>query len=224
MSKSGLFLSPKIQIQRVTPIATRYRNFWVPGTPTIPEVPHFEPQTETEVLMLVPYLPDSGTMQGLQRTFDVGWNLIKPPKRRTKDRWDDLDSSPGNLRLICDDRHLKKQPVKIVYQQGFRWVGFDPNANQGKSPRWCWDNPRPGFALASSEVLFAAWLFSRWVARWDGKSWPFPIMGGFQGLNGVNWGLCPYMCTWTEPDLLKLSLYWADEADPRFAIPTIRLL
>jgi hypothetical protein len=49
-------------------------------------------------------------------------------------------------------------------------------------------------------------------------------MGGFQGLNGVNWGLCPYMCTWTEPDLLKLSLYWADEADPRFAIPTIRLL
>jgi hypothetical protein len=138
----------------------------------IPPAPNWMPRTQTEVLLLTIKLPDKGWTKGLQRTFDAWWEAIVPPIAITKYRSYDF---------LSDRRHLR-QANGVAYEPGIRWVIFDPNTYQGKSPRQAHalSAVAENTNLASVEVLIAAAMFPEWVAGWDGRSSPYPYMAGLE--------------------------------------------
>ncbi len=155
----------------------------------IPAVPNFIPRTKTEVLLLAVYLPDKGRVKGFRRTFDAWWDFIVPPAGLTKWRWEALKS---------DSKHLRLAPG-VEYKPGIRWVAFDPNAYQGKSPRDALtQSANDGTTLAHAEVLMAAAQFSGWVSSWNGGKSPYPNMSALQFYWDADWSDVPYVCRWVD--------------------------
>ena len=137
----------------------------------IPAVPNFTPRNKTELLLLAVYLPDKAGVQGFHRTFEAWWDFIVPPTHQTKWRWEGLRSDSKHLRLT----------EGIEYKSGIRWVYFDPNAYQDKSPKDALaQSASDGTTLAHAEVLMAIAQFSGWVSSWNGGKSPYPIMSGLQ--------------------------------------------
>lgn len=215
----GWYVGPKSQAKRVQQLLDR-----VGCVAPIPEPPaDFTPHTSTEVLMLVAYLSCDGlhTEAGVERTNREWWDFIDPPKGHTKLRWEEFRSDPVYLRLVPDE--TKPDEVK-KHHFGVRWVAFDPNANQGKSPRSCWNDPSIAPTLASAEVLMAVALFPRWALSWNGASSPYPNMSGYQFFDGGDWNMTLRITPWVEPTLLKLNVNLANSSQNSWSNPTFREL
>ena len=219
----GWYVGPESQAKRVQQLLDR-----TGCVVTIPEPPaKFKQRTSTEVLMLVAYLSCDNlhAMAGVERTNKVWWDFIVPPKGHTKDRWEELKTDPGHLRLITDETN----PDEIKkHHSGVRWVAFDPNANQGKSPRSCWNDPEVAPKLASAEVLMAVALFPKWALSWNGASSLHPNMSGYQFFDGRDWNmtLCitPLVTPWVESTRLKLNVNLANSSQDSWSNPTVREL
>jgi hypothetical protein len=207
---------PEQQVARVVKSLARFGvtggMIYIPSD--IPPIPtNFVPRTSTEVLMLMVYLPDkSRSMKGVRLTFDRLWGLVVPPVGYSKWRWESLKSDSSNLRLLPG----------IEHRPGIRWVAFDPNTNQGKSPKSCWENPNSVSTLAGPEVLMAAWLFPKWVASWNGDESPFANMAGYQFKWESAWQGCPCIYRWDGPRQLELNARWAGNANDGWACPSVR--
>jgi hypothetical protein len=179
----------------------------------IPAVPNFTPRTKTEVLLLTVMLPNKGRVKGFRRTFDSWWDFIVPPSGLTKWRWEELKSDSKHLRLAKG----------IEYKPGIRWVAFDPNAHQGKSPKQALEHVIVyGTTLANAEVLMAAALFPEWVASWDGGKSPYPNMSGYQFCWDSVWSHVPCLGRWDGRRRLGLGASWADDASVRWSSPVVR--
>jgi len=180
----------------------------------IPAVPtNFIPRTKTEVLLLAVYLPDKGRVKGFRRTFDAWWDFIVPPAGLTKWRWEELKS---------DSKHLRLAPG-VEYKPGIRWVAFDPNAYQGKSPKDALaQSANDGTTLAHAEVLMVAAQFPSWASSWNGGNSPYPNMSALQFYWDTDWSRVPYLGRGGGSRQLKLSADWADFADSRWSSPVVR--
>jgi len=178
----------------------------------IPAVPSFTPRTKTEVLLLTVMLPDKGRVKGVRRTFDAWWDFIVPPVRLTKWRWKELKSDSKHLRLARDE-----------HKPGIRWVAFDPNTHQGKSPKQALEHLIVhGTTLANAEVLMAAALFPEWVESWDGNKSPYPNMSGYQFYWDTDWSHVPDVRRWVSGRKVVFSAYDADSADDGWSSPVVR--
>jgi hypothetical protein len=213
------YVGPESQAKRVQQLLDR-TGCVVP----IPAPPaRFEPCTSTEVLMLAVYLSyDNLHLEaGVERTHKVWWDFIVPPKGHTKARWEEFKTDPDHLRLVPD----RTNPEGIKkHHHGVRWIAFDPNANQGKSPRSCWNDPQIATALASAEVLMALALFPRWALSWNGASSPYPNMSGYQYYDGKGWNMTPCIVAQEGKVLLKLTAMPANSPNATAANPTVREL
>jgi hypothetical protein len=179
----------------------------------IPAAPNFTPRTKTEVLLLAVYLPDKGRVKGFRRTFDAWWDFIVPPTGLTKWRWEELKS---------DSKHLRLAPG-IEYKPGIRWVAFDPNAYQGKSPKDALTQSAvDGTVLAHAEVLMAAAMLPEWVSSWNGGKSPYPNISGLQFYWNTDWSGVPYLSRWGGHRQLELDAFWAGYDDSFFASPSVR--
>ena len=176
----------------------------------IPDVPNFTPRTKTEVLLLTVMLPDKGRVKGVRRTFDAWWDFIVPPAGMTKWRWEELKSDSKHLRLARDE-----------HKPGIRWVAFDPNAHQGKSPKQALEHViTHGTTLANAEVLMAAALFPEWVSSWNGGDSPYPNMYGYRFYWDSDWSHVPYLRR--RGSRLELFARWAGDADGLCSSPVVR--
>jgi len=176
----------------------------------IPAVPDFTPRTKTEVLLLTVMLPDKGRVKGVRRTFDAWWDFIVPPAGLTKWRWEELKSDSKHLRLARDE-----------HKPGIRWVAFDPNAHQGKSPKQALEHViTHGTTLANAEVLMAVALFPEWVSSWNGGDSPYPNMSGYQFYWDTGWSVVPYL--YRDVSKLKLAAHDAGYAYSYWSSPVVR--
>lgn len=208
------YVQPQQQIERVAYFVERY-NGGLSSLMTMPIPPlptDFIPCTPTEVLMLAVYLPDKGRTKGLQRTFDAWWDFATPPIGITKCRWDQMKSDSKHLHLL----------EGIEHRPGIRWVAFDPNANKGKSPQSCWDNPYVAPTLAGPEVLMALALFPNWAASWNGNKSPFSNMAGYQFKRNSAWVHCPCINRLVDDRQLWLDASSAVLAGDYWACPSVR--
>jgi len=206
------YVQPSQQIERVKEFLANYggSNGFTPAD--IPSVPtNFVPRTPTDVLMLAVYLPNSRT-KGITRTFESWWDFVKTPTGYSKWRWDQLKSDSKHLRLL----------EGIEHRPGIRWVAFDPNANHGKSPQSCWDNPDVAPTLAGPEVLMALAHFPMWAASWNGNKSPYSNMAGYQFKWETAWCDCPYVNRRDDDRQLKLNARSAVNANDRWASPSVR--
>lgn len=205
------YVSPEQQLARVNRISAEWNwGFTDADFPSVPE--NFTPSTATEVLLLSVYLPKSGRIGGLQRTFDDLWRAINPPEDYTKHRWDGLES---------DSKHLR--PSSGTWKPGVRWVAFDPNAYHKLSPEKSLEQATAsGQTLAGTEVLMAALLFPDWGKGFDGTFSPYPNMSGLQFFYDGSWSRVPYLNRWDSDRQFLLSTDWADGARGRWASPVVR--
>lgn len=186
--------------------------------PSFPE--HFQPQTNTEVPMLMPYLARSRSKEDTQRTFDALWKFIEAPKGFAKYVWDGFSSDEEHLRMFG-----LGNPKPLA---GVRWIGYDPCANRDDSVRSCWDNWdfNSSLGLAGPEVLMAAKLFPDYVSTLGAGDCPNPIMAGYQFKYGINWNTVPYL------DLVRIGAHYMrlcvdnniDTKSYGWACPTVREL
>lgn len=166
---------------------------------TLPEPPvNFEPQTNTEVLLL--HIPD---------TFNSLWDKVEPPAGYDKRSWRDIKS--GDLRLAPQKREFT-EPV---------WLAFDPEHGKDMSPMlfWYWGKSN----LAASEVLSAVIQFPEWCLSWlDDAS--IPNLSGYQLVHRQNddWSLVPHLHIWKDLRQLWMRAYWVDSSDIRWASPSVR--
>ena len=180
----------------------------------IPAVPVFVPLTDTEVLLLVVYLPKSGGVSGLYRSFEAWWNSIMLPEGTGKRREDGINTRRRKLRLV----------EGLEYKPGIRWVAFDPAAYRGLSPLEAIEaSGEDGTTLAHIEVLAAAALFPGWVACWD--SYELPNLSGLtldrSPLESVH--MTPFFeGADFEDRAMDLRIAESDAADPSWASPTVR--
>lgn len=213
------YVGPESQAKRVQQLLDR-----TGCVVSIPEPPaKFAPRTSTEVLMLAAYLScDNLHLEaGVERTNKVWWDFIVPPKGHIKIRWEEFKTDPEHLQLVPDE--TDPDMVK-KHRSGIRWVAFDPNANQDKSPRSCWNDPEVAPTLASAEVLMAAALFPRWALSWNGSSSPYPNMSGYQYFDGRKWAMVPCIGEWVKPILLKQYVTFANKRKEEWSNPTVREL
>ncbi len=179
----------------------------------VPAVPDFTPRTKTEVLLLTVMLPDKGRVKGFRRTFDSWWDFIVPPTGLTKWRLEELKSDSKHLRLAKG----------IEYKPGIRWVAFDPNSYQRKSPKDALaQSATDGTTLAHAEVLMAAAMFPEWVASWDGGKLPYPNLSGLQFYWGSDWSRVPCLSRWDGSSQLELNAFDADDAGSSWSSPVVR--
>lgn len=178
----------------------------------IPAVPDFTPRTKTERLLLAVYLPNKVHAKGLRRTFDAWWDFIVPPIGLTMHRCDELRINSKRLRLASG----------IEYKPGIRWVAFDPNTYQGKSPKDALaQSAIDGTTLAHAEVLMAAAMFPEWVSSWNGGKSPYPNMSALQFHWNTHWSLVPFFHRWDDGSRLDLLTLWNDRADALWSSPTV---
>lgn len=179
----------------------------------IPAVPYFMPRTKKEVLLLTVMLPYKGRVKGICRTFDSWWDFIVPPTGLTKWRWEELKSNSKRLRLAKG----------IEYKPGIRWVAFDPDAYQAKSPKQALalslnDENTP----AHAEVLMAAAMFPDWVNSWDGRESPYPLLSGFQFYRNPGWSMVPDLRRWLPESQIRLDAVNADSGSSDYSSPVVR--
>jgi len=206
------YVQPEQQIRIVTEFLKQHGggNGFKPAD--IPPVPtNFVPHTPTAVLMLVV------NFRSLQNTFNAWWNFITPPPGGYS-KW-------GLELLMSDSKQLRFLPG-INYPAGIYWVEFDPNTNQGKSPKSCWNDPSVAQKLASFHILIAAALFPDWVASWDRRKSPYPNMAGYQfKLKKTAWQYCPYLYRLDLADdgrQLRLLVELAYIANYGWSSPSVR--
>lgn len=205
------YISPSAQLERVKRLnVERQWGFSESDFPSVPE--DFRPRTDTEVLLLVVYLPKRGKQSGPQRTFDELWQLTEAPNGYTKWRWEELKSDSEHLRLAPGYDHIP----------GIRWVAFDPNAYRGKSPKTALQSLSGDTRLAGTEVLMAALLFPGWASSWNGTDSPCPNLSGLQFYWNTDWSDVPCLSRWDDYRQLGLSANWADNADSGWASPSVR--
>ncbi len=207
-------VSPEEQIEKVSAFLGLHGGqdgFRPADIPSIPA--NFQSRTDTEVLLLTVMLPDKGRVKGLQRTFDAWWDFTVPPNGLAKCRWEELKS---------DSKHLRLAPG-VMYVPGIRWVAFDPNTYQGKSPEQALAQSKvDSTVLAHVEVLVAAALFSDWVASWNGSNSPYPNLSALQLHWNTGWSGVPYLSRWDGSRQLKLFANWADSAFDHWSSPVVR--
>ena len=205
-------VSPAQQIEKVSAFLELHGGGQEGFRPSdIPATPNFTPRNETEGLLLAVYLPDKGRVKGFRRTFDAWWEFIVPPTGLTKWRWEELKSDSKHLRLT----------EGIEYKPGIRWVFFDPNAYQGKSPKEAFTlSALDGETLAHTEVLMAAAMFPGWVSSWDGGKSPYPNLSGLQFNWGSDWSYVP--CLNRDGSGLLLSAGGDDDAYSHWSSPVVR--
>ncbi len=206
------YISPEQQLARVHQLNSKYK--WGFNKSDFPsEIPEFTPRTLTERLLLVAYLPDKGKVKGLQRTFDVWWEVMAAaPNGFDKVRWDRLKSDPNHLRLVSGTKH----------RPGIRWVVIDPNANHGQSTEAALKSVTEGTSLAGVEVLALAALCPEWATSWNGESSPFPNMSGLRVYYNSAWSYVPCIFRWDDDRELELLAFWAGHAHSGWASPTVR--
>jgi hypothetical protein len=207
--------SPERQIEKASVFLDLYGGGQEGFLPSdIPAAPSFTSRTKTEVLLLTVMLPDKGRVKGLQRTFDAWWDFIVPPVGLTKWRWEELKSDSKHLRLASG----------IKYVPGIRWVAFDPNAYQGKSPKDALaQSVNDGTTLAHAEVLMAAAQFPGWVSSWNGGKSPYPNMSALQFYWDADWSsVVLYLYRLDGSRQLKLDASWADGAGSHWLSPVVR--
>lgn len=179
----------------------------------IPAVPNFTPRTKTEVLLLTVMLPDKGRVKGVRRTFDAWRDFIVPPAGLIKWRWEELKSDSKHLRLASG----------IDHKPGIRWVAFDPNTHQGKSPKQALQHViTHGTTLANAEVLMAAALFPEWVLSWNGGDSPYPNMSGYKFNWDTAWSGVLCLDRWDGARRLRLRGLWAGHRNGNWSSPSVR--
>lgn len=208
------YVDPDVQIRKVQDLLLHS----IPtgfGFLDIPPVPDFSPQTPSEVLLLALYLHDEGPVLGVQRTFDVLWNLVVPPRGYVKVHMPFVVKN--------DSEHLRLT-LGINHCPGIRWVGFDPNANVGRSPQACWDDPRVAPTLAGPEVLMAMALFPNWVLSWEDYESPYPNLSGYQHF--IDGNLIGAPCFSRSDVLRRIELEGADcdSTEDNCSSPVFRVL
>lgn len=131
-------------------------------------VESFVPKTDTEVLILVPYLPSKDNNGCLLRTIREFWQIIDPPEGYKKDYGKHLsESSFENIKSIYDSNF--PSCVKLVA------IDLNSHVDVGKLPSFS----QNGQYLAGFEVLMSAIYFPKWLESIkDGKINPQPKMAG----------------------------------------------
>lgn len=209
--------SPEKQLDHVRRLIDR-RSWEFTESDLPAEIPSFEPRTESEVLMIAGPLPPKGNEGGDQRTMNELLGCIELPGDFDKERLIELVSDHRYLRLVPGNDH----------QAGWRWVGFDKDANSGMSIEACRHQPtRKDTRLAASEVLMAAILFPRWVIGWHDKQSTSPNMAGYEFTRQpyINWQKTSLRLKLGERDhMLRIEAIPVDEAVARSSSPTVREL
>jgi hypothetical protein len=209
------YVSPEEQLKHVKRLNLEMK--WGFTDADFPSVPvNFTPQVPTEVLLLSVYLPKSGMVGGLRRTFNDLWAAIEPPEGYTKYR------RPG---MSGDARHLRLFGSR-GWRPGIRWVAFDPTSYQKLAPSVARVQVKnnSGRILAGTEVLMAAALFPGWVAGFGVHRSPCPNLSGLQFKVAAGWSTVPFLDIWDAGCELVLAVEVAEKPDKGFTSPTFREL
>lgn len=164
----------------------------------LPDPPaHFEPLTESEVLML--HVPDS---------FKELWRKVRAPKGYIKNSREDNKTYKRQLRIAPKTKQFK-EPV---------WLGLDPEHGRGKPA----SAMRGKKNLAGSEVLTGMIQFPDWSLAWyNGAS--APHLGGYQLKREGKWSGVPFLNR-SDSGLrqVKLDSNWTDYGSASWSWPTVR--
>jgi hypothetical protein len=210
------FYEPEQQVEKVKDFLNSYG-----VVALIPRAPYFNPRTSTEVIMLTARLSSDNIYpeDGVWRNHRAWWNFIRPQNDYKKSVWE---------RYISDSDHMR-MVNSIKYHAGIHWIGFDPEANKGRTAKSCWNDPSVASALASDEVLMAAAIFDNWK--------PDCNMSGYQFCdeNNLNifdrqlrdendWDMVPCITAADVPGQVKLCAYPANFVKKDRSNPTVRKL
>ena len=164
------------------------------------------PSDRLTVLVLVPYLANVGI------TFEELW-VVAFEQQPNHWRWEELKSTPDNLRLLED----------IEHKPGLRWEVIDLGAN--------WDaktGVRPmdvrDASSAHAGVLASAAHFPKWVQAMDGTKVPFVWLPGYQAtIPGYEaWTSVPCLSWGRDDREVQLDASWSDDRPQRWAAPVVR--
>lgn len=171
------YVKPGDQIKRVHRLNRTHKlGFKMSDFP--PQIPDFEPQTPTEILLLAFYLSEKCEVSAIQRTFNEHISVIKEQLEQQgygKRYWDDLEE---------DSRFLRLAPG-VEHEPGVFWVVFDYAANW----RIKINNEYKVINLrretntvssASSEVLSAFVQFPEWLPSMDDRITPYVNLPGYR--------------------------------------------
>lgn len=107
------------------------------------------PEERLTAVILVPYLPDSGGLTGIQRTFDeLSSVVIAGCPFEQFSRWEKIRSDPAHLRLRDG----------IIHCHGVRWEVVDLGCNLGLAPESCNPNRAPHAAVLAAAAQHPEWL------------------------------------------------------------------
>jgi len=205
------YVSPRQQLERVHQLNDQ-RN-WGFEDSDFPSAPTNVNLRDGEVLLLCVYLPDQGRKRGLYRTIDELWNCSQAPTGYTKWRWDELKAQPKLIRQASD----------CTYTPGIRWVVFNPNAYQGKSPEQALELAKQdNVRLAGVEGLVANLLFPTWATSWDGKQSLYPWLGGLQFKYDSDWPSSLCLSRWDGSRQVLFSARWSGRVDSDYGSPSFR--
>lgn len=183
--------------------------------PKLDQAEEFIPNTFSEKLLIAIYLDGKGCKTGIQRTFDMLWDLAEVPFYFKKLRANYLNSSSDCLKLADG----------IEHNPGIKVIGFDPYAYCEDISQFVNDS---AVWLAHSEVLSANIMFENWIMQCNGIKIPFPVMAGYKfiGKSG-DWQETIRIQHWKNDDDQKEfcmysipyngSNYWSTPIARRFA-------
>lgn len=210
------FYEPEQQVERVTAFLDHYD-----VVVSIPRAPYFKPRTSTEVIMVAIRLSsdDIHHEDSIWRNHRAWWEFIRPQNNYEKSVWERYTNDADHIRMVDS----------IKYHAGIRWIGFDPEANKGRTAKSCWNDPRVASTLASDEVLMAAAIFDKWVPDCNMSGYQFcdennRNMFDRQLCDENNWDMVPCITAWDVPGQLKLCAYPANFAKKARSNPTVREL
>lgn len=208
------YIQPKQQINRIRELLYSNGEIWNLEGYEMPPVPeNFQPTTAHEFLMIMVYLPPMDRLPGSIRTPQKLFELIEPPEGY--DKLVEMEFNPAVMRMADG----------IEYEQGIRWVGYDPVANIGQSVRSLWEEPRKPRRLAGPEVFMASAIFPGYIRSWNGTSLPSPNVGGYKVKFGINPNArAPYLFRDDNKGQLKLSVAKVEDKGVEWGTPTVRVL
>jgi hypothetical protein len=162
---------------------------------------------------LVPYLPDSNGMDGVERTFQELWQ-VAALLQHANWRWDGYDKAgPDTLRLLQGIEHpVKGKPV-------LRWEVIDLGCNRDRKPVDV-RNPKTS---PHAGILASAMLHPDWVKAMDGDKVPYVRAPGYE----VNvsdefpWQDLPDLSFDRSDRRIKLDYGWYDGYSSLWAVASL---
>ncbi|MDR0591229.1 MAG: hypothetical protein LBG75_01560 [Candidatus Nomurabacteria bacterium] len=207
--------SPEAQIEKMKQFIKKYSKDAFSAR-DIPPPPTADLR-DGEVYLLICYLPKKGRKGELERTMTAYFDAMEPPEGYPKTKWDEAK---------FDARHLK-QVDGYEWQPGIRWVTFNPDTYQGRSPNRALEASRDSeCALAGVEVLAAVYQFRQWPKSWDGVKSPRPRLASLRAnvLGGTDWSSVLSLNLWDDGHGhgLHLSADNVDSSSDVWACPGFR--